>query len=186
MCTRIVLAFLALLGSGRAVLLDRIAVTAGKDVITESEIDEEIRVTAFLNKQPLDFSPAAKRQAAERLIDQDLIRRDMELTNGPQPEASEADKLLAQIKRERFANDAEYRQALARYGITGDELNKHMLWQLAALRYTEFRFNAGNKTPQPRTDEDGLQTAGIDQQMDAWLKEERSRIRIVYHEEALK
>ena len=74
-------------------------------------------------------------------MDQDLIRRDMKLSNWPQPEASEADKLFTQVKRERFGNDQEYRQALAQNGIAETELKQHLLWQLAALRYTDFRFD---------------------------------------------
>ncbi len=123
------------------ILLDRIAVTVGKDVITEGEIDEEIRMTALLNNQPPDFTEPAKRAAAERLIDQHLIRGDMRLSNWPQPEASESATLLAQFKRDHFHNDASaYRDTLNRYGVTETELKQHLLWQLAALRYTDFRF----------------------------------------------
>jgi hypothetical protein len=123
------------------ILLDRIAVTVGKDVITEGEIDEEIRMTAFLNNQTPDFSEAAKRAAAERLVDQHLIRGDMQLSNWPQPESSESARLVAEYKREHFRGDeANYRAALKRYGISETELQQHLLWQLAALRYTDFRF----------------------------------------------
>ncbi|MGE5647234.1 MAG: hypothetical protein ACM336_15740 [Acidobacteriota bacterium] len=237
---RLLIASIAVLGSARAVILDRIAVTVGNDVITETEVNDEIRVTAFINGEPLDFSPASRRQAAERLVDQVLIRRDMQLSNWPQPESSEADKLLAQLKRQRFGSNAQYRQALARYGIKEVELKQHLLWQLAALRYTDYRFqpgipqpdenlrayleeqtrarsaanarraataathgqfHAGARTTHPRTDEVGspppaekLGSAApqdsnqrsIDEQMDAWLKDARSRTRIVYHEDAFR
>jgi hypothetical protein len=134
------LAFLAM-AAAQTVVLDRIAVTVGNDVITDSEVEQEIRVTAFLNRAAADLSATAKRQAAERLVDQDLIRRDMQLSDWPQPEASEADKMLAEAKSGRFAGDQEYRQALAHYGITENQLKRHLLWQLAALRYTDFRFD---------------------------------------------
>jgi hypothetical protein len=224
----------AVLCSG-AVLLDRIAVTVGKDVITERAVDREIRMTAFLNGTPVDLSPESRKQAAERLIDQGLIRHDMQLSEWPQPEASEAAKLLAEFKQQHFGgNDAAYRQALERYGITQAELEQHLLWQLAALRYTDFRFQPGipaptkalrqhleqqtqarsaanaaeshpssgdalragqTKPPVPRTDNSGAApsaagqpppgaSGNIDQEMDAFLKEARSRTRIIYHEEA--
>ena len=53
-----------------AAIIDRIAITVANQVITESQIDDEIRVTAFLNREPLDLSAAAKKQAAGRLIEQ--------------------------------------------------------------------------------------------------------------------
>ncbi len=131
-----------------AVLIDRIAVTVGKDVITERAVEREIRMAAFLNGKPVDLSPTARRQAAERLIDQDLIRRDMQLNQWPQPEASEAAKLLDQFKRQRFGgSDAAYREALGRYGITQTALEQHLLWQLAALRYTDYRFQGNIPAP---------------------------------------
>ena len=50
------------LGVCRAEIIDRVAVVVGKRVITESEIVREIRLTAFLNGAPLDFSAASKRR----------------------------------------------------------------------------------------------------------------------------
>jgi hypothetical protein len=38
-----------LLPGARAEVLDRIAIVVGRNVITELQIDEELRVTAFLN-----------------------------------------------------------------------------------------------------------------------------------------
>ena len=38
-------------------ILDRVAVTVGKDVITESEVIEEIRLTDFLNQAPARQQP---------------------------------------------------------------------------------------------------------------------------------
>ncbi len=128
-------------------LLDRIAVRVGKDVITEGEVLDEIRITAYLNRTAPDFSAVARRRAAERLVDQDLIRHEMVVTNYPEPEASQADRLLANFKKSHFRDDAQYRAALARYGITEGELKDHLLWQLAALRFTNVRF--GSESPQP-------------------------------------
>ncbi len=219
-----------------AIPLDRVAVTIGNYVITESEVEEEVRVTDFLNNQPVDLSQTARRQAAERLIDQHLVKADMQVSEWPQPEASEAAKLEAQVIRQKFGgNRGAFEAALKRDGISENQLKQHLLWQLAALRYTEFRFQPGvteaspalrqqleaatqrrsaenaqqahprgtqpplrlGQTPPPRTDQTGAppQPSGaanpqnpvprtVEQQMDAWLKQARSRARIVYHQEA--
>ncbi|HVX67841.1 MAG TPA: hypothetical protein VHA11_14615 [Bryobacteraceae bacterium] len=198
---RILLALLGATAAWGGVVLDRIAVTVGRNVITETEIEQEIRVTALLNGEEPNFSPDSRRAAAARMVDQALIRSDMRLSQWPQPPAQDAFKLLDQIKRDRFGGDAGYRQALTRYGITEADLMEHLRWQVAALRYTESRFRPGipvpgAAAPLPRTDDTGAapavpatqakQNGNVDDQMDAWLKDARSRVRVVYHEDAFR
>ena len=47
-----------------------------RSVITESQVILDLRVAAFLERKPVDLSGAAKRQSAERLVDQLLILRE--------------------------------------------------------------------------------------------------------------
>jgi peptidyl-prolyl cis-trans isomerase SurA len=127
-----------------AVVLDRIAVIAGKHVIKESDIERDLRLTEFLNGQPLDLRPAAKRQSAERLIDQDIIRQEIATGNYQRPSESEASELLDRLRRDRFGgSDSRLREALARYGLTEDDLREQLLWQLTVLRFIDQRFRVG-------------------------------------------
>ena len=71
--------------------IDRIAVVVGNQVITESEVILEARLTAFLNGQPLDLSAAPRRAAAERLVDQQLIRSEMQVGGYPMPPETAGD-----------------------------------------------------------------------------------------------
>jgi hypothetical protein len=148
MSMRIMAGFL-LAGAAMAVVVDRIAVTVDNDAITESEVIQDIRITDFLNGAPLDFSSAARRTAAERLVDQALIRREMNIGRYPQPQKSEAEQMLVNFKKSHFAKDAEFQAALAKYGITADQLRSHLLWELSALRFTDVRFQpgAGDNSP---------------------------------------
>jgi len=59
-------------------IIDRIAISVGKHVITTSNLDREIRVNAFLNESPPDFSPAGKRATAGRMVEQALVRDELE------------------------------------------------------------------------------------------------------------
>src|SRR5882672_6940723 len=112
-CT-LTLAILCCLSAWGAII-DRTAIVVGNHVVKDSDIDKEIRITSFLNNQPVDSSNAARKQAASRLIDQELIREQIRSGRYPIAPANEADSLLAQLKKDRFANDAEYQRALARY-----------------------------------------------------------------------
>jgi hypothetical protein len=150
-----------------------------------------LRLTEFLNNQPLDLSPAQRRAAAERLVDQQLIRKEMEIGRYAGPSATEADAMLRSLRQQRFPSDAEFRAALERYGITGNQLERHLLWQLTVMRFTDFRFRSVTpETPEPsanRADPDAsasVASADVDQQLNAWLKEARGGTKIVFKEEA--
>src|SRR4051794_37805596 len=56
--------------------IDRIAVSVGNQVITESELITDLRVTAFLDRSEVDLSSAAKRKSADRQVDQVLILKE--------------------------------------------------------------------------------------------------------------
>lgn len=158
--------------------LDRVAVVVGNTVITGTEVLQEARLEAFLNQATLDLGPVARRAAAERLVDQQLIRDEMRIGAYPQPSAAEIDDMLRHLKQERWATDAPYRAALLRYGIDEEQLRRHLAWQLSAIRFTDLRFSAVPADPQSanRTSPG----AGIDRQLDAWLKQTRSATKVQF------
>lgn len=181
--------FLAFAGS--AAVLDRVAVVVGKDVITEGEVMDELRLSQFMTSQPLNLGPQQRRAAAERLIDQQLIRHEMEVAHYNPPAANEADNMTRQFRQEHSYSDAEFRAALEKYGITEDQFKRYLLWQLTAVRFTDERFHpkipgnpeqsanrlaAGSSAPATEP--------GVDDQLDAWLKEARASTRIVFKKEA--
>jgi peptidyl-prolyl cis-trans isomerase SurA len=130
------------LGVCRAEIIDRVAVVVGNRVITESEIVREIRLTAFLNGAPLDFSAASKRRTAERLVEQRLIRTEIETSRYPPPAPEEVEQAFKDVQG-RFSSPAKYLAELHRAGVTEDELKAHLQRQLITLRFLEFRFRPG-------------------------------------------
>lgn len=196
-----------------AEVIDRIAVTVGKHVITESELLREIRLTALLNGEQPDFGPDARRKTAERQVERALIRTEMEMSRYPMPHATEAEPMLKEVKQQRFRSEAEYRKALEKYGVAEAELRQHLLHQLATLRFIELRFRPGiqvlesemrdyyekrllpewdnkNRKKPPAFDEaraeiEELMIAErVDRLVDQWLKQARARTRIEYREKA--
>ena len=127
-----------------AVVYDRMAVIVGKRVIKSSDIGRDLRVTAFLNREQLSFNADARRKAADRLIEQTILRG--EITSGGYRGASEDDAaaMLDKLRQERFAgSDTRLRTAVARYGLTEEELRAQLLWQLTVLRFIDERFRNG-------------------------------------------
>ncbi len=168
-----------------AAVVDRIAVVVDKNVITESEVLQEIRLESFINDEPLQFGPAQRRAAAERLVDQQLIRKEMMAGGYNQPTDADVETLLRTVRQQHYPTESAYRAALERYGITEDELKKHLRWQVQALAFTELRFQTGLPEPQS-TDTQGANRSAnnVDEQLDAWLKEARSQARIDFKKEA--
>src|SRR5712692_11432276 len=75
-----VVLFFASRGFG-AEVLDRIAIVVGNTAITKTEVAHEARIAAFINGEAPDLGPAGKRRAAERLVEQELIRREIGLAH---------------------------------------------------------------------------------------------------------
>ena len=183
------LIFLVLLLSSRcwAATVDRVAVVVGKTVLTQSEVDDEVRLSALESGKPLDLSAPRRREAAERLVDQQLLRDEIHVTGFETP-ATDADALLRQFRQSHFASMPLYRAALVRYGVTEDELKRHLLWELTAVRFTEQRFRPLEAPPDSdrANGADAAQAAGnsVDEQMETWLKQQRAATRIVFKQEA--
>uniref|UniRef100_Q01ZK0 SurA domain n=1 Tax=Solibacter usitatus (strain Ellin6076) TaxID=234267 RepID=Q01ZK0_SOLUE len=182
-------AFIAIAAAQPAELrVDRVAIVIGKHVLTESEVAENLRITELINGEPLDISPAKRKEEADRLIDQELLRNEMRLTNFAMPSAAEAETVLRQFIGKRYPSQAGYQTALKTYDVTEDELKQQLAWQLALLRFTEQRFRP-LETASAAQDNGSSQSAdrasnkadsnAIDQQMDAFLKDARANTTIV-------
>jgi hypothetical protein len=193
-------------------VIDRIAVTVGRTVITQSEIEREIRITALLNGEPLDLSVENRRRAAERLVERALVQREMTLNRYPEAQLVEASSMLDGFKGN-FKNESDYRAALARYHISEEDLRNHMLSQLTFLRFIEFRFQPGAQVAGPEVEryykevfvpearkkgaaeipgleevrqdiEKVLTSQAVDRSLDRWLKDMRAQVPIEYREGA--
>ena len=145
MLIRTTLLLLALTGAlPGAVVIDRMAVIVGRRVIKASDIDSELRLTEFLNGDEPNLGPDAKRKAADRLVDQAVIRTEIEAGNYKHPALADAEALLEQLRQDRFGgSDSRLQEALSRYGIREDQLQSHLLWQVTVLRFIDQRFRPG-------------------------------------------
>lgn len=196
-----------------AEIIDRIAISVGNQVITESRVDEEIRITAFLNHEKLDLSVGERKKAAGRLIEQALVKRDLDLSRYPLPSPADAEASLKDVKAS-YAPESLYQQMLREYAISEDALKRRLLWQLTLLRFVDFRFRPGIQIPDadvknyydqevtkwkqqdvepvPTLEdsrakiEDILTQQRIDQALDTWLVESRKQVIINYQDQALK
>ena len=201
---------LALATAASAEVLDRVAVTIGTLVITQSEIAEEIRMTAFLNSEPARYTQQMKRDAADRLIEQKLVLREMELGRYGEGSQVEATAMLEKLEKTRTRSKGDFDRDLQAAGITRKQLQDHLLWGLRLSNFIDLRFRpavqvsredietyyrdkvlpdtkSGQKPNLSEMRQQIRQTLSADRsdhQMDAWLKDARTRAHVEYHKEA--
>lgn len=173
------LLFLLVLLPMQAEIVDRIAIAVGHQVITELQIDEELRIIAFQNHTPISADADTRRAAANRIIAQLLVEREMQLSHYPSPEPASVDQYLQQI-RNSFSSYASYEQALREYQITAAILKQHLVRQLSTLSFIELRFRPDLEVPKSEVEQ------RIDQILDTWLAETRKQVSIVYLDKALR
>jgi hypothetical protein len=195
-----------------AEIIDQIAVTLDQSAITSSQIVEAIRVTAFINGEQPDLGPASRRRTADRLIEQALVLREMDLTRFPKPGAADVQAALKQVKS-RFHSEEDFQNALAAAGVTAKQLEDALLRQITLLRFIDLRFRpevqvqendifeyydkvfvpalrAKGVAAVPSFEdaraqcEEALTGELVDKRVDAWLKDARARARITYVEDA--
>jgi hypothetical protein len=124
-----------------AVVLDRVAIIVGRRVVKASDVDRDLRASQFVNGEPLNLSPEAKRKITERLVDQELIRQEIMGGGYNRPTEQEALVFVQQLKKDRAqGSDAQFAAALAKYGLTEEQLRQYLHWQLTVLRFIDERF----------------------------------------------
>jgi hypothetical protein len=176
MFARALVLMLLFAGLAGAEILDSVAAFVGNRAIKQSEIERDLRLTAFLNGSKLDFSAASKRQAAERLIDQALIRDEIAKAKYPMAGTAEVAPVLNKIKKLRFGAESEYQRALTTYGVAEADLRAQLAWQITVVRFIDVRFPAPGKPAAEAAER-------ANQAFFAWLAQSRKAARIHFGQE---
>jgi hypothetical protein len=156
-----------------AAIVDRVEIAVGNRVITQSDIELRIRLTAFQNREPVDLSLANRKAMAQRLIDQRLIEREMEVGHYPRVPAARVDEMMGRFVKDYPSHEAMEAE-LAKYGLTAAQLREDFARQADLLTFIDLRFRSGDTADQKAADE------RADKELDAWLEDQRRRTRIDY------
>jgi hypothetical protein len=132
----------------QGVQLDRLVAVVNDDVILESDVDEEVRLSAF---QPFrDPNRNSHQQVVERLINRALILQQAHLQ--PEEPISDKDveeqfdslrKVIPACKEYRCETDEGWKRYVTGQGFTMEELIKLWRQRMEMLRFIEERFRSG-------------------------------------------
>lgn len=126
-----------------AEVIDRVAVTVGNRVITESMITQQIRLAAFQDGREPEFTPAARRQAAATLVSQNLLLQEMDDSRYPEPAMADVLQQVDKIIADRFKTPEAYLADLRRYHIDPAEFVRFLQQQQRAYTFIDIRFRTG-------------------------------------------
>jgi hypothetical protein len=199
--------------SAKAVIVDGIAITVGNKVITKSQIEQRIRLTAFLNGTKPEITPDAKRETARQLIEQRLVEREMDLGRYPRRGSDATQPLLRALIENTFGgSDAALDARAAEDGVTRTEIGADLAWQADLLSFLNIRFRpavqvtdddiqkyfdqnfASALSPDQRASalselrsriEEQLTVEGADRELDTWLRDQRRSTKITWLEKDL-
>jgi hypothetical protein len=207
-----ILALLLMTGAAAsAVMIDRIAIVVGNWIIKDSDIERDVRATSFLNDQPLNLSNSARKESANRLIDQLFIRHEIFIGDYPAATLEEADQQISHLKKQKFRTESSFEQALKRYGLNDAELRTQFQLQLTVLRFIDARFRPAVLVTDDEVDKyyrdhraalarqypgkslddirqpirDILSGDRVNKLFFSWLDEQRKASKITYREEGL-
>lgn len=124
----------------RAEIVDRLLAVVGDRVITWSGALAEANYQAFLRgQQPRGEMGAEElRPVVEKMVDQILLEQARELSLFAPPEGEDTPERLEEIQG-RFPEGEGYREALARYQLTEQELRERLGREATTLAFIEYR-----------------------------------------------
>lgn len=121
-------------------IVDRVIAVVNGHAILQSDWEEEIALEAFLNARASDsFTPTDRKAALDRLIDQELLREQLQ-PGQPAP----TDKVAARVAEVRklhpeAASEDGWRGALRKFGLSQASLEKRLSDEIQLMNGVENR-----------------------------------------------
>ena len=144
MTARCLLLVLALGPAAHAAeVLDRVAVSVGRQVVTLSAILRQLRLETLASGDPVPDTEENRRRAASRLIDQAIVLREIELSRYTPPSITEAEESIARYLKESGRTRERLLDEIHKLGFSEDDFKREMQWRISVSRFIDYRFAPG-------------------------------------------
>jgi len=123
-------------------IIDRIVATVNRDVILQSDWDDEVRYEAFVGGRPLDHVTSEDRKSAlDRLIDQALLREQTHPAIASPAPVKEIERRITEARQQFAGADTArgWNDLLQRYGLTQAGLEARVAAQIELMQLVEDR-----------------------------------------------
>jgi hypothetical protein len=188
-------------------LLDRIVATVNTHVILQSDWEDEVRFEAFMSgRRPEDATVEQRKAALDRLIDQEILREQMRMTDLKPASADAIKKQIDDLKSEQVREDPgqSWAARLSSCQLTDKIVEERVAAELEQFQLVDLRFRPSIQIPAaevekyyreqivpkfPASDPPNLNDAApkireilvqekINQLLNAWLETLRSQAQI--------
>jgi hypothetical protein len=195
-----------------AEVIDRVVAVVGPQAITASEVEQQLRLEALFNHEPLVITPHNRSQALQRLIAIRLIQSETAMAGFLRTNEAEVQRRLEQSRQERYLGGLTFAQALAAHDLREEDVADFWRQVIGYERFKDFRFKTGlevsrdevaayyqrhivpevraqgNANPPPLDEvynqvERAVIEERANEMLEEWLKETRPQTRIVILEE---
>ena len=184
----------------------------GKGVVTASEVEEQLRLEALFNRDPIDLSKEKRRDALARLIDRRLVEQEIAAKNVSPATVDDVAQEWAALERRTARNGAAFKRELKSHGLTKEDVEQFLVRQANVERFVDFRFKTGldvsaqaveayykesflpeigrlqAEAPALEEVRDKITAVLMEERaesmLDVWLKETRARTRVVIMEDS--
>ena len=136
------LAFSFMASRTQAEVIDRIVATVNGRIILQSDWDEGLCYEALLNNRNLEqFSEEERRAVLDRLIDQELLREQMNSSSFVHATAAEVSARVEEARKRypEIATEEAWQSFLAQYHLTEKDLSDHVRQEIDVLRLVDAR-----------------------------------------------
>jgi peptidyl-prolyl cis-trans isomerase SurA len=129
-----------LLTVAQAEIVDRAIAVVNDHLVTWSDLDEQMRFESLENGRALgDLSEADRRSAFDHLVQERILREQMQGMAPATDSAIEARMLEVRSGRQMEKDDARWNAILSQYGLSPAELRELVKDQMEVLEFVEFR-----------------------------------------------
>jgi hypothetical protein len=132
-----------------AEIIDRVVAVAGNEAITESQVRQQLVLQALIDGRPPveNADPKQRREGINRLIERQLVRREMAVANFPSEDEAQVAAEMEQLRTQRFWNGLDFDAALQAYGIRDSDVRDFLQEKNSVLDFIDFRFKTGLQVP---------------------------------------
>jgi parvulin-like peptidyl-prolyl isomerase len=126
--------------AGAGAVVDRIVATVNGQIILQSDWDDAVRYQALVDNRPLDaIAPDERKAALDHLIDQALLKEQMNATDFRHASDDEISRQIGEIRKQYPGVDGpeEWSKLLARYGFTDAELKQRVASEIELMRLVD-------------------------------------------------
>jgi len=131
--------------SPSAEVIDRIVAVVNRQIITLSDVEQERKFLEIGPGNPAEVQGSPKSEdpsqfeLTQKLIEQSLIRQQIQQFPGIDISPEEIEKQVASLKQaNNFSRNWE--QQLEQLQLTAEQVKEHLRWQLQVLKFFDYRF----------------------------------------------